>query len=99
MGGKLDVYYQLLEQFRRSETNVMADILDALSREEFDVAVRLAHTLRGILATIGADALAELAGKLETKVKSGNIEGVESMVEQIDRELAALLANIDSALG
>lgn len=99
MGGKLDVYYLLLDQFRRSETNVMAGIQDALTREEFDIAERLAHTLRGILATIGADDLAELVGKLEANVKIGNIEGVDPMIERINEELATLLSNIDSALG
>lgn len=99
IGGKLDVYYLLLEQFRRSETDVMASIQDALFREEFDIAERFAHTLRGILATIGADDLAELVGKLETNVKSGNIEGVDPMIDRINQELATLLANIDSALG
>ncbi|MGC2165779.1 MAG: response regulator [Gallionella sp.] len=99
IGGKLDVYYLVLEQFRRSEANAMSNIQEALSNQEFDVAVRLAHTLRGILATIGADTLSELVGKLETKVKSGTIEGVDPMIKKINQELAELLANIDRALG
>ncbi len=99
IGGKLDVYYLVLEQFRRSEANTMSGIQEALSNMDFDVAARLAHTLRGILATIGADALAELVGKLESRVKGHSIDGIDAMIAQINQELIALLTNIDVALG
>jgi CheY-like chemotaxis protein/HPt (histidine-containing phosphotransfer) domain-containing protein len=99
IGGKVDVYRMVLEQFRRSEADSLSGIREALAAGELDVAERRAHTLRGILATIGADAVSELAGTLEIKAKSGDLDDVQTLLESLQRELDDLLAKIDNALG
>jgi signal transduction histidine kinase/CheY-like chemotaxis protein/HPt (histidine-containing phosphotransfer) domain-containing protein len=99
IGGKVDVYYMVLVQFSRSGAEILSGIREALTAGELDVAARHAHTLRGILATIGADTVSELAGALENRAKAGSLDGIQAMFEQLESDLDDLVTKINSVLG
>jgi CheY-like chemotaxis protein/HPt (histidine-containing phosphotransfer) domain-containing protein len=95
IGGKIAIYYKLLDRFRVTEKNVVSRIREALASSDHKTAERIAHTLRGIAGTLGADTLQHQAALLESGIKNG--EEVESLLASVDQEMGLLIANIDRA--
>lgn len=98
IGGNTGLYYSLLEKFRINQKDAARNIRDALASNDLKTAERLAHTLRGIAGTLGAEYLQTQAELLENKIKNGTLDEVEPLIETIDRELGKLMANIGRAL-
>ena len=98
IGGNTGLYYSLLEKFRINQKDAARNIRDALASNDQKTAERLAHTLRGIAGTLGAEYLQTQAELLENKIKNGTLDEVEPLIETIDRELGKLMANIGRAL-
>ena len=98
IGGNTGLYYSLLEKFRINQKDAGRNIRDALASNDQKTAERLAHTLRGIAGTLGAEYLQTQAELLENKIKNGALDEVEPLIETIDRELGKLMANIGRAL-
>ncbi len=98
IGGNTGLYYSLLEKFRINQKDAGRNIRDALASNDQKTAERLAHTLRGIAGTLGAEYLQTQAELLENKIKNGTLDEVEPLIETIDRELGKLMANIGRAL-
>jgi two-component system, sensor histidine kinase and response regulator len=68
--GKPRLYKQLLAMFVRQQARAASRIHDALGTGEVAKAERLAHTLKGVAASVGADEVAQLAGELEASLRS-----------------------------
>ncbi|MBI5891032.1 MAG: response regulator [Nitrosomonadales bacterium] len=98
IGGNIALYYSLLEKFRVNQAHVAADIRKALAANDANTAERLAHTLKGIAGTLGAEALQGLAGQAENDIKNGSFGNLEPLLAQIEGELANLIARIDHAI-
>lgn len=95
VGGKIAVYYSLLDKFRVDERNTVERIREAVSRRDLKVAERQVHTLKGIAGTLGARALQNGAEILESSIASGDCS--ETALRLVEQELVALIANIDHA--
>ncbi len=95
IGGKVSIYYMLLDKFRTTERNVVSRVRDALAIGDMKTAVRVAHTLKGITGTLGAISLQNQAQVLEDCIETGLSEEVEVQLKQIEQALSALLAEID----
>jgi signal transduction histidine kinase/CheY-like chemotaxis protein len=98
IGGNVTLYFSLLEKFRVNQRNFAASFREALAANDRDTAERLAHTLRGIAGTLGAETLQELARLLESSIRKGESDEVDSLLARVDKELAAFIASIDQAL-
>jgi signal transduction histidine kinase/DNA-binding response OmpR family regulator len=98
IGGNVTLYYSLLDTFRVNQQQVVSKIREALASNDPITAERLAHTLRGIAGTLGAESLQNQAEILEKNVKNGSFSDVESLLEQIDQEMVSLIAKIDQAI-
>ena len=70
LNGNADLYRRLLLKFRERCRNAAGEIGAALDAEDLESAELAAHTLKGLAATIGADALAEAARTLEASLKN-----------------------------
>jgi HPt (histidine-containing phosphotransfer) domain-containing protein len=87
--GNADLYGRLLRQFHKRHQDFGAEFLDASEGTDQSSAERLAHTLKGAAATIGADAVAEAASELEAACAVGK---EPSRIEAaLQRTVAALL--------
>ncbi|WP_298441321.1 response regulator [uncultured Ferrimonas sp.] len=64
--GRVDSYRKLLRKFASNQAQFGQQLQQALAQEDFVVAQRLAHTLKGVAGTIGAKSLQNDALKLET---------------------------------
>ncbi len=71
VAGNVRLYRNILIKFRDSQSDVAEQIQQALSRGDSKTAERYAHTLKGVAANIGAEAIQEQAGALEAAIKQG----------------------------
>jgi signal transduction histidine kinase/CheY-like chemotaxis protein/HPt (histidine-containing phosphotransfer) domain-containing protein len=86
-GGNRKRYESLLQRFANSQSSAVDDIRTAVAARDMSTATRLAHSLKGTSANLGADALAELAAKAEIALATNH--GVEEA-------LVALRPSLDS---
>ncbi len=98
IGGKVTVYYSLLEKFRINNREDANKIREALLANDYPTAERLAHTLRGIAGTIGVETLQNQAAMLEASIKNGASSEFEPQLAQIEQVLATTMASINQAL-
>ena len=98
IGGNVAFYYSLLDKFRVSERDVVPRIREALASNDTKTAERVAHTLKGIAGTLGAEILQDLAEQLEHDIRDGSFGNVESLLSQTEKEIESLIAKIDRAI-
>ncbi len=98
IGGNLALYYSLLEKFRINHLQVVSEIRKAMAADDLNTAERLAHTLRGIAGTLGAETLQSKAEQLESCFKKGSFAEVESLLTEVGQEVADLIVLIDQAI-
>ena len=99
MGGNAKGYLDLLARFRVNQGNAANAIREALDDGQSDVAERLAHTLKGVSATIGAHALSEPAKSLEAAIKdNAGSEKVDEFLERAAGELEKVCRALEEHL-
>ena len=69
VGGKLNFYRKLLRQFVHGQSGVIQDIRIALAAANFQLASRLAHTLKGVAGNIGATPLSRIAAEVDDAIR------------------------------
>ncbi|MBL8435808.1 MAG: PAS domain-containing protein [Zoogloea sp.] len=69
--GNLELYLRLLARFAGNQAATLASIDAALASGHHQEAERLAHTLHGTAANLGADALRQAARELESALRDG----------------------------
>ncbi|CAK9890533.1 MULTISPECIES: Hpt domain-containing protein [Pseudomonas] len=82
-----DGYLQLLETFLEDSEKRLSQLHEAKNADEV---ARAAHSFKGSSSNMGAVALAELCRQLEDRVNHGPLQGIEDLINQIDREYAAV---------
>jgi two-component system sensor histidine kinase/response regulator len=97
IGGNVALYYSLLEKFRTNHRQVILEIRKAIAADDPKTAERLAHTLRGIAGTLGAESLQNQAEQLENCFKNGASGDIESLLTQVGQGVAELITQIDQA--
>jgi polar amino acid transport system substrate-binding protein len=98
LGGNITLYHRLLEQFRVDQQGVVTEIRSALIAGDRKKAERLAHTLKGLAGTIGAEMLQSRSRDLEASIRDELEAETDSLLAQTESALDALLANIDRAI-
>jgi CheY-like chemotaxis protein len=83
-GNKLQLYRQMLATFANDFANCHATFTQQLANGQWEDAERLAHTLKGLAATLGANAVQPLAAELEAACKG-------HQTEEASADLAALM--------
>jgi polar amino acid transport system substrate-binding protein len=78
VGGNQTLFRKLLVDFREDHGNDIPAIREALNQRQTAVAQRLAHTIKGVAGTLGAETLRTRAAELETALK----EEIESLYDQ-----------------
>jgi CheY-like chemotaxis protein len=95
--GNAGKYLGLLGDFVASHAEDMTRLAASLAAGDHAAARRLAHTLKGTAATLGADRLAEQAARLEKNLPAGakrkiRAAALQPEMDAINRELMALAA-------
>jgi CheY-like chemotaxis protein/HPt (histidine-containing phosphotransfer) domain-containing protein len=98
IGGNVALYYALIEKFRTNQKDVVPNIRTALTSGDLKTSERLAHTLRGISGSLGAVTLQTLAEQLEKSIHKNELNDLESLLNQIEKEVDILFTNINQSL-
>ncbi len=89
--GSEEDYQHLLDRFLGQYRDVK-EIDAALASGDFERARLLAHSLKGVAATLGAEALQQAAKDLEVALRHNPPEPWEALLNEVERNLAAARA-------
>jgi CheY-like chemotaxis protein len=95
-GGNRKRYESLLRKFAEQQSESGAAIRAALAEGDTGTAERVAHSLKGVAATLGANALSEAASHAEAAIRNG--KDAQAEVQTLTRSLETLLADLHAAL-
>ncbi|MGK7295556.1 MAG: response regulator [Candidatus Wenzhouxiangella sp. M2_3B_020] len=98
--GSESLYRGVLGKIHETERDAMQRLRIALDNGNPDEAIRIAHTLKGLGATIGAEALNEHAADLESALRAGEapakpLGATETAFDDVMSRLARLPASED----
>jgi PAS domain S-box-containing protein len=91
LGDNLGLYRRILKMFREENAGVTQEIRRAIQTEDLSQARRLAHTLKGVAGTIGANLLMEAARDLENAIIVGRQDAMNTGLELVGLHLMRVL--------
>lgn len=91
LGDNLALYRRILIMFREENATKAQAIRRAIQSNDLPQARRLAHTLKGVGGTIGANILMEAARKLENAILGEQQDAIRDSLELVERHLARVL--------
>jgi len=83
---------EIVEQFLRDVPERVRTLHEAIGARGADATERVAHTLKGSLAIVGAAAASALASELETLGRTGRLEEATAAAERLEREMDRVVA-------
>lgn len=92
------IYEDVLRRFTETQFDVPEAIRLARAAGDAELAVRLAHTLKGLAATIGAEPLSVHCRAVELALKEGDEGAIERGVAKLEGMLGALVAALERTL-
>ncbi|MES2585204.1 MAG: ATP-binding protein [Pseudomonadota bacterium] len=99
MGGSTEFYQTVVGVFRLDGVTQCAGLTQAIVEADYLTALRCAHTLKGLAATVGAAPLTAAAAHMETLLKRLNANGPEADTPALlDAALAQLEHQLSLAL-
>jgi PAS domain S-box-containing protein len=97
VSGKKKLYRSLLQSFVKDQGGTAKDIAVALAAKDSKTAERLAHTVKGVAANLGAGELSAIAARLEKAAKDGG-DDIDALVSEFNRTHEITVANVIAAL-
>ncbi len=98
--GNAALYRRLLQKFLDGNVDFAAQFARALDDADTTAPIRVAHTLKGLAATLGATAVAEAAGVLEHACHDGTASvDLAPLLAGVAAELTPTLAELQALLG
>jgi HPt (histidine-containing phosphotransfer) domain-containing protein len=98
VGGNERLYRAMLRQYAEDQAETPAALRAALAAADMKTAERLAHTLKGVSATLGIKRPSEAAAVVEDRIRHGRLEGIEDDLMAVEQATAAVIVGIRAAL-
>ena len=96
IAGNVPLYSNLLNKFVNNHSQAIVNIRQLLTSNDIEGAVRAAHTLKGVTASIGATDLSLALAQLEQIIEQGHSYGAQlSKAEQALGEIVASIQSVD----
>ncbi|MBF0112644.1 MAG: transporter substrate-binding domain-containing protein [Desulfamplus sp.] len=95
VSGNKKLYINLLKKFHNENQNIIQQIQDAIMQLDQELAVRLAHTVKGVAGTIGATDLQTIAGELESALKLDIGSDHTNLLTQLDISIRLILKTLE----
>ena len=92
--GRRKVYWSLLRGFYLHHQGSVAEIRTALQQIDGPLAQRLAHTLKGVAATIGALEVQQHAAELEATISEAEFDAAARLLPTLDAHLQRVIAGL-----
>jgi signal transduction histidine kinase/DNA-binding response OmpR family regulator/HAMP domain-containing protein len=97
--GNRKLYANLLQKFLLNMADTPVQLRQALDGGDLTLAQRLAHSLKGVAANLGATRCASLGAELETSISQGApLSELDTLLVALQQHLAELRANIGQAI-
>jgi len=97
--GKKSLYLSMLRKFISGQKSIISEISNALTTDNYALAERLAHTLKGIAGNIGATELQQLVASIEVSIKKHHsIEAITPLLDDLFLPLMALITELEQKL-
>ena len=90
LGGDRELMAEVLRLFIDDSARLMREMQTAAARNNAEAIRQVAHALKGSIANLSSGTARELAAEIERIGKSGEVEGVASLVERLEEELHIL---------
>jgi len=94
IGGNRTLYKNLLIKFQRDYSNASKEITMGLRSGHIEEAERLAHTIKGIAGTIGAEKLQKSAAALEREINKGESDQYQRLLDDFEKNLGKVLDSL-----
>jgi two-component system sensor histidine kinase/response regulator len=94
-----DLYLSMLRKFVQSQAAAMQQLRLQLERGQPADAERMAHTLKGLAASLGGQALCQRAGELEQRLHAPHGQPLAPWLDQTEVELDALIGSLRALPG
>jgi HPt (histidine-containing phosphotransfer) domain-containing protein len=94
LGGNMKLYRELLVEFHRDYSDTADQIREALASGDREQAQRLAHTVKGVSGNIGAEELHERAGELESAIRHGVSDEIETLTNRFSETLSDIIDSL-----
>jgi len=92
----VDLYQRLLARFLTSQRDFIAEFSSYYQQQEFTICTRLAHTLKGLAATIGCVQLEPPADELESASIASDATRIEAAQARVAPILSELIIQLDT---
>ncbi|MBF0398891.1 MAG: response regulator, partial [Desulfobacterales bacterium] len=94
LGGKQEFYFKLLEGFYKNHSNATDEIRKAMENDDYELAERIAHTMKGVAGNIGADDLQEAAFNILEAFRNKKIDDINILIDIFDKNLQIVVLSI-----
>ncbi|MGI9211722.1 MAG: ATP-binding protein, partial [Methylococcaceae bacterium] len=91
-----ELYRQMLELFMFENATDVTRIRELLEQNFYTDAQRIAHTLKGLAATLGLIALYRVAVSVDAAFKSGEYHGLSDLLNHLEDELTRAITGLES---
>jgi HPt (histidine-containing phosphotransfer) domain-containing protein len=98
VGGNERLYSAMLRQYAEDQADTATALRAALAAGDAKTAERLAHTLKGVSATLGIKRPSEAAAVVEDRIRHGRLEVIEDDLMAMEQATAAVIVSIRAAL-
>lgn len=98
LGGDLELGAEILLVYIDDAPQRADSLASALDQDDPSMAVKYAHALKGISATIRAERMAMLAEEAERSARKGDLNSVKSLLPRMMEELDLVLKSVKAAL-
>lgn len=92
--GDYELLSELLDSFRQDYPGQIQLVRQALTRSDLRGIEHGAHSLKGTLANLSANAASRLAGKLEEMGRSGHLAQANSTLAELEQELSRVIVSL-----
>ena len=98
VAGNMKLYRSLLGQFVEQQADAVSAVRAGLESQEFGLAERVMHTLKGVSGNLGAKGLSGLTAELEKSLRDRDTQSLEAELPNLAAELARLIEAIRNSL-
>ncbi len=98
VGGDRAIYRRVLGIFLRDGPAQIQKLRLALSEMDLENAQRLAHSMKGALANLGASRGRELAAQIEYSLKNGKANAAKSLLLSLELEFKSIQPALEAAM-
>jgi CheY-like chemotaxis protein len=98
LGDNQAIFQSALQAYLGDSVELMGGFVTELDKTNIKSMAILAHTFKGVSATVGADKLANVLKQLEVQLRKGETENYQSLLEQVHNSYRETITAIESYL-